>query len=91
MREPLRMTHDEMISVIQAEKDGESIQWRRKGDQGWFTAAVPTWNFENFEYRVKPDDPFEEWWSESTRPNIPVEVARLIWTVAWNKAKEDNT
>jgi len=55
------MTHDEMIAIIQAHKEGKTIQYRRP-DKTWedsVSASVgdkyPTFNFANVIYRVKPD------------------------------------
>ncbi len=48
------MTIDEMIAVLQAAKRGEQIQVRRTSLTEWCDANSPGWNFDNFEYRVKP-------------------------------------
>lgn len=50
------MTHDEMIALIQAHKDGKTIQNRMKArNDVWKDAPAPSWNFWNFEYRVKAE------------------------------------
>lgn len=52
------MTHDEMIAVIQAHKDGKIIQSKSKGKLGKFSDVEgndPTWNFNAADYRVKPE------------------------------------
>lgn len=49
------MTHDEMIAVIQAHKNGKKIQLRRKGSSDWTPSAGPGWDFVRFDYRVKPE------------------------------------
>jgi hypothetical protein len=58
------MTHDEMIAVIQAHKDGKVIQFRPRIVRGeWMTkpkGVAPNWNFDKTEYRVKPM-PKEYW------------------------------
>jgi hypothetical protein len=58
------MTHDEMIAVIQAHKDGKVIQFRpRIVRDEWMTkpkGVAPSWNFDNTEYRIKPI-PKEYW------------------------------
>lgn len=50
------MTHDEMISVIQAHKDGKTIQFRPKtpSSSGWGLVTDPEalLNFTKYEYRV---------------------------------------
>lgn len=53
------MTHDEMIAVIQAHKNGKRLQFRDAGSgKEWETFAiandVPSWNFNKYEYQVKP-------------------------------------
>ena len=51
------MTHDEMIAVIAAGRDGKTIQFRFYIDGGeWIESrGAPRWNFESVEYREKPD------------------------------------
>lgn len=56
------MTHDEMIAVIQAHKDGKEIQYRHKSGGEWRkseNAGFLDWNFQVAEYRVKPE--LREW------------------------------
>ena len=51
------MSHDEMIAVIQAHKDGASIQCRRVSkcnDTPWVPVPQPRWKFTSCEYRVTP-------------------------------------
>jgi len=47
------MTNDEMIKVLQAHKEGKTIETKRIGRGEW-TEVSPCWNFQEFEYRVKP-------------------------------------
>jgi hypothetical protein len=59
------MTHDEMIAVIQAHKDGKVIQVKLKNDapgRGWenLRAHDPIWHFGRNTYRPKPE-PKEYW------------------------------
>lgn len=50
------MTHDEMIAVIQAHKDGKEIEWTRKGSTVWKRIPYqPSWDFCAGDYRVKPE------------------------------------
>jgi len=48
------MTHDEMIAVIQAHKDGKTIQHYVNG---WVDKPyeMPSFNFGDYIYRVKPE------------------------------------
>ena len=50
------MTYDEMIAVIQAHKDGKKIQVKSRKNDVWYSSFnnQPSWNFSEFEYRVKP-------------------------------------
>lgn len=53
------MTHDEMIAIIKAHKDGKTIEIKRLGhsfDQ-WFIRnwSQPNFDFSTYEYRVKKE------------------------------------
>lgn len=59
------MTFDEMIAVLQAAKEGKTIQVRGKGFHRWDDLSVNTipsasFDFSAFEYRIKPT-PREFW------------------------------
>ncbi len=55
------MTHDEMIAVIQAHKEGKALQARSKTPTAsWCEASIPDFNFYDYDYRIKPQ-PFECW------------------------------
>lgn len=56
------MTHDEMIAIIQAAKDGKKIQVRTKnplygGVRKWanMSPKIQEFNFNSYEYRVAPE------------------------------------
>ena len=52
------MSHDEMIAVIQAHKDGRFIQVKHVVDgigDSWTDADSPKWNFKELNYRIKPE------------------------------------
>lgn len=49
------MTHDEMIAVIQAHRNGKTIQTRLNSDCQWTDAWNPMWNFFSNDYRIKPE------------------------------------
>lgn len=71
------MTHDEMIAVIAAHRDGKTIQymWTDELENGWkdFDPGTgPAWNFKGCDYRIKPEPPKpREWWI-SLRDNTTV-------------------
>lgn len=46
------MTHDEMIAVIQAHKEGKQIEFRAPPIGRWCSASSPSWEFSRYEYRV---------------------------------------
>ena len=55
------MTHDEMIAVIAAHRDGKKIQCQSKdGRDNWFDTPDPVWDFAFCDYRIKPEP--REWW-----------------------------
>ena len=59
----MSMTHDEMIAVIAAHRDGKAIQFRRHGDSKWtgyLDGNSPEWLFSICDYRIKPE-PLECW------------------------------
>lgn len=68
----MSMTHDEMIAVIAAHKEGRAIQfrsvdrprkpWEDYGSEG----GSPSWNFFHFDFRIKPEPrkPREIWVNE---------------------------
>jgi len=53
------MTTKEMIEVMQAYDRGEEIEFRLADceDDRWAPTASPLWNWDNFEYRVKLEEP----------------------------------
>lgn len=54
------MTHDEMIAVIQAHKDGKDIEYWSELLGVWERIENPSWEFNKTQYRVKPP-PIEAW------------------------------
>ena len=47
-----------MIAVMQAAKEGKAIQSRRSDycdiDENWKDTPEPIWNWDTYDYRVKP-------------------------------------
>ena len=61
------MTHDEIIAVVAAHRDGKAIEWRNiRSNSEWRDLVdIPAWSFNNTEYRIKPEPPKpREWWIE---------------------------
>ena len=48
------MNTDEMIEVMQAHARGEIIEVSDKGANDWSEIKYPLWDWNSFEYRVKP-------------------------------------
>lgn len=57
------MTHEEMIAVIQAHKEGKQIEWKSialsKSD--WKIADKPMWDFSNNIYRIAKPQKVKMW------------------------------
>jgi hypothetical protein len=59
----MAMTPSEMIEVLQHFVDGGMIEFRSTIDDDyliWQDAVAPAWNFDDFDYRIKPK-PLELW------------------------------
>lgn len=50
------MTHDEMIEVIKAHKEGKKIQEKLNGASEWRDCSSRNFNFYAYNYRVKPEE-----------------------------------
>jgi len=49
------MTHDEMIAVITHHKNGGKVEHKATEGNFWRSTEKPTWDFEAFNYRAKPE------------------------------------
>lgn len=51
------MTHNEILAVVQAHKNGKQIQCKSKINSDWRDCYdnKPHWNFQSFDYRIKPE------------------------------------
>ena len=50
------MTHDEMIAVIQAHKNGGKVEYMGRAEITWTpVSGNPLWNFAAHDYRIKPE------------------------------------
>lgn len=65
---------DEMCAVMQAFKDGKKIEckFRRLDGDTWDVAVKPHWNWEELDYRVKPEPKYVPYGSVS-------EIDRSKW------------
>jgi hypothetical protein len=61
------MTTKEMVEVMLAYENGKQIQYRGKHNirDEWLFCKHPSWNWELYEYRIKPESrTAEDWWEE---------------------------
>ena len=82
------MTHDEMIAVIAAHRDGLQIQYLMHTDKEkrWRECGDPIWNFDKYDYRVAPEKPLQltveethysggvQWFVRHKKPHRPYEI-----------------
>lgn len=54
------MTPDQIIEVVTAFKNGKKIEYYVKISRQWKEITDPSWNFNDYKYRVKPE-PMELW------------------------------
>lgn len=55
------MTHDEMIAVIAAYRDGKVVEFRQYGMSDWKPIkGCAGWDFHTYQYRIKPEP--REWY-----------------------------
>ena len=44
-----------MIAVMKAAQEGKTIQWANAEENDWEDCPHPSWDWANFDYRVKPE------------------------------------
>lgn len=49
------MTIPEMINVMKACEEGKTIQCSYRGENAWIGAANPIWDWDKYDYRIKPE------------------------------------
>lgn len=54
------MTTEEQIKVMEAYTEGKQIQSRPLFAFGYWSDDTPSWNWHNYEYRVKPEIPSKQ-------------------------------
>jgi hypothetical protein len=76
------MTHDEMIYVLQAHKEGERIQRQNKNselgelEEEWIDILTPTWDFRNYNFRVRRKP--RKWWLNVYRDGYRENCVRYL-------------
>lgn len=71
------MTHDEMIAVIQAHKDGLKIEYKLSSYQDglWIPVSSPVWDFKEVEYRIAKTVPRKLWqWIYKNGDNVAMSI-----------------
>ncbi|HEY6073922.1 MAG TPA: hypothetical protein VIV15_11125 [Anaerolineales bacterium] len=82
------MTHDEIIAVIQAHKDGKHIELREKHDFGeWKPVCRPEWDFRDYDYRVKPEPKIAPLDPEDVPPGTAVRWQCESWCMVVDRSK----
>lgn len=76
----MTMTHDEMVEVILAHKDGKEIQERYTTSESWSPFAG-SWFFDCIMYRVKPE-PKVIWVNEYKHGAVAVYKNKIDATTA---------
>ena len=75
------MTHDEMIAVIQAHKEGKTIESRARGI-GWAKWVTlneePSWQFSEYDYRIKPEP-----WKVVKEAVLSMEYDQKLSLIQW--------
>ena len=69
---------DEIISVVQAHKQGKKIAFRPFGAFGWMDVITPEWNFQGCEYRVADEPRKPREWAVMVSADGAIITAHLI-------------
>lgn len=83
------MTTKEMIEIMQACDKGKTIEFALLGENKWKIIARPTWNWDKFDYRVKPEKKYrpykdtnemiDDWKTRFNPKDWPSYSMPLIW------------
>jgi len=92
----MAMTHDEMIAVIQAHKEGKPIQVSSRNINGWSETKNPVWNFRAYDYRVAPTPTWRPFTMEEYEKHFSKSISRTnvfgqIVAGAWRPVAYDET
>lgn len=82
------MTTEEKIKVMQAFVDGKQIQCKWKSCGDWHNVVVPdpTWDWERWDYRVKPE---VDWSKIKVNTRILVSDDGVLWIKRYFAKYED--
>ena len=71
-----------MIAVIQADKEGKTLEVRSKtNDSKWETVKTAMWNFYDRDYRIKPEIKKRYWSKPEDVPMCVTWVTRRAWAM----------
>jgi len=68
----------EAIRVMQAYVDGKEVESKHITSHNWVLDKTPRWNWDNFDYRIKPTPVLRPW----TKDEVPLG--------AWMRVKDSN-
>lgn len=75
------MTHDEMISVIQAHKEGKKVEFKHKTRHNeWFKGNDLGWNFQEYNYRIarEPRKCWVKWLGDGLVEVVPCDGKNAV-------------
>lgn len=88
------MTHDEMIAILEAERDGKEVECRGRNGKYWNPKNHKgIWPC-NYEYRIKPQPLRGEGWinPDNTFPRIwPTKIDEFTIHIRWEQIMEDES
>lgn len=64
------METEKMISIMQAFSEGKQIEFCEKGKDEWSVVLAPSWNWRDFDYRIKPEPKFRPYTFEELQAEI---------------------
>ena len=86
------MTHDEMIAILEAERDGKTVECRAKAIGAWIEKTHIGIDPGQFDYRIKPQSLRGEGWinPDNTFPRIwPTKIDEFTIHIRWEQIMED--
>ena len=73
------MTTKEMIEVMQAYEEGKTVE--ALINDRWIVAEHPSWNWNNYEYRIAPPDKFSAEWFTEEMKELAKDEDIVTWTI----------
>lgn len=88
------MTHDEMIAILEAERDGKTVECRNRPSGTWIKKPHQGILPASYDYRIKPQPRRGEGWIDLSA------VCQIIWPskrgccnthIRWEQIMEDES